>query len=81
MYCFNDDLKFTNGYAFINHFPEEGHANVSMPEHRIWHQIQFHNKYGKVRTMQWVRMSMTYSSKTAFLWVWTIISTVMPMCN
>lgn len=53
---FNDDLKFTNGYAFINHYPEEGHANVSQPEHRIWHQLQLHTKYGKVRTMQWLRL-------------------------
>lgn len=63
MYYFNDDLKFTNGYAFINHFPEEGHANVSMPEHRIWHQIQLHNKYGKVRTMQWVRLEERFRRK------------------
>lgn len=55
-YYFNDDLKLTNGYAFVNHYPEEGHANVSQPEHRIWHQLQLHTKYGKVRTMQWVRL-------------------------
>ena len=63
MYYFNDDLKFTNGYAFINHFPEEGHTNVSMPEHRIWHQIQLHNKYGKARTMQWVRLEERFRRK------------------
>lgn len=56
MYYLNDDLKFTNAYAFINHFPEEGHAHVSQPEHRIWHQLQLHSKYGKVRTMQWLRL-------------------------
>lgn len=56
MYYLNDDLKLTNAYAFINHFPEDGHANVSQPEHRIWHQLQLHTKYGKVRTMQWLRL-------------------------
>jgi hypothetical protein len=56
MYYLTDDFKFTNGYNFINHFPEEGHANVSMPEHRAWHQLQLHTKYGKVRTMQWLRL-------------------------
>ena len=56
MYYLTDDFKLTNGYSFINHFPEEGHANVSMPEHRIWHQLQLHTKYGKVRTMQWLRL-------------------------
>ena len=55
-YYLTDDLKFTNGYAFINHFPEDGHANVSQPEHRIWHQLQLHTKYGQVRTMQWLRL-------------------------
>jgi len=39
MYYLTDDFKLTNGYNYINHFPEEGHANVSMPEHRIWHQL------------------------------------------
>jgi len=56
MYYINNDLKFTNGYAYINHFPEDSHANISQPEHRIWHQLQIHNKYGKVRSMQWVRL-------------------------
>ncbi len=56
MYYLTDDFKLTNGYNFTNHFPEEGHANVSMPEHRIWQQLQLHTKYGKVRTMQWLRL-------------------------
>lgn len=56
IYYFNNNFKLTNGYAFINHFPEEGHANVSQPEHRIWHQLQLHTKYGKVATMQWIRL-------------------------
>ena len=63
MYYLNDDLKFTNAYAFINHFPEEGHANVSQPEHRIWHQLQLHTKYGKIRTMQWVRLEERFRRK------------------
>lgn len=63
MYYVTDDLKFTNGYAFINHFPEDGHANVSQPEHRIWHQLQLHTKYGKIRTMQWVRLEERFRRK------------------
>lgn len=55
-YYATDDLKLTNGYAFINHFPELGHAGVSQPEHRLWQQVQLHTKYGKVRTMQWLRL-------------------------
>jgi hypothetical protein len=63
MYYLTDDLKFTNGYAFINHFPEVGHANVSQPEHRIWHQLQLHTKYGKIRTMQWLRLEERFRRK------------------
>ncbi len=55
-YYVTDDLKLTNGYTFVNHFPEQGHARISQPEHRIWQQIQLHTKYGKVRTMQWLRL-------------------------
>jgi hypothetical protein len=63
MYYLNDDLKFTNAYAYINHFPEEGHANVSQPEHRIWHQLQLHTKYGRSRTMQWIRLEERFRRK------------------
>ena len=55
-YYLNDDMKLTNGYAFINHFPEEGHANVSQPEHRLWQQLQYHSRFGGVRTMNWFRL-------------------------
>jgi len=59
----NDDLKFTNAYNYAHHFPEEGHANVAQPEHRIWHQLQLHTKYGKVRTMQWIRLEERFRRK------------------
>jgi len=63
MYYLNDDLKFTIAYNYVNHFPKEGHANVSQPEHRIWHQLQLHTKYGKVRTMQWIRFEERFRKK------------------
>lgn len=55
-YYLNDDMKLTNGYAFINHFPEEGHANISQPEHRLWQQLQYHSRFGAIRTMNWFRL-------------------------
>lgn len=63
MYYINNDWKLTNGYAYINHYPEEGHANVSQPEHRIWHQLQWHTRYGKIRTMQWLRLEERFRRK------------------
>ena len=55
-YYLNDDMKLTNGYAFINHFPEEGHANISQPEHRLWQQLQYHSRFGATITMNWFRV-------------------------
>ena len=55
-YYINDATKLTAGYAFINHFPAEGHEDVSQPEHRAWQQLQWHTKYGGNRLMQWIRL-------------------------
>lgn len=52
----NDQTKLTAGYAFINHFPADNHKNISVPEHRPWQQIQWHTRYSKIRTMQWIRL-------------------------
>lgn len=63
MYYLNDDLKLTNAYNYVNHYPEEAHAHISQPEHRIWHQLQLHTKYGKIRTMQWLRLEERFRRK------------------
>ena len=55
-YYITNDVKATAGYAFINHFPADGHQDVSQPEHRPWQQLQWHNRYAKTRTMQWIRL-------------------------
>jgi Protein of unknown function (DUF2490) len=55
-YYLNDNTKLTAGYAYVNHFPAEGHKNISQPEHRPWQQVQWHTKYQRVRLMQWVRL-------------------------
>ena len=60
-----DNTKLTFGYAFVNHFPADNHANISQPEHRIWQQIQWHNRYPKLRLMQWVRLEERFRHKIA----------------
>ncbi|HEV7348237.1 DUF2490 domain-containing protein [Telluribacter sp.] len=60
MYYLNDHTKLTAGYAFINHFPAEGHAHISQPEHRPWQQIQWHNNGPKSRLTQWIRLEERY---------------------
>lgn len=56
MYYLTDHTKLTAGYAFVNHFPSEGHAFVSQPEHRPWQQIQWQQSSPKIRLTQWIRL-------------------------
>ncbi len=63
MYYLNDHAKLTAGYAFVNHFPAEGHANISQPEHRPWQQIQWHTNTSKLRLTQWLRLEERFRRK------------------
>ena len=59
-YYINNDTKLTAGYAYVNHFPADNHSDISMPEHRVWQQLQWHTKYKTVRLMQWFRLEERY---------------------
>jgi hypothetical protein len=62
-YYLNDNTKLTAGYAYITtHSPANG-ANISIPEHRPWQQVQWHTKYQKLRLMQWVRLEERYRQR------------------
>jgi hypothetical protein len=63
MYYLNDAAKFTVGYAYVNHFPAEGHKNISQPEHRPWQQLQWHTKFTRTRLMQWLRLEERFRRK------------------
>lgn len=62
-YYLTDDAKLTTGYAYVHHFPAENHRNVAQPEHRAWQQVQWHNRYAKVRVMQWFRLEERWRRK------------------
>lgn len=62
-YYLRDDAKLTAGYAFVNHFPADGHKNISQPEHRPWQQLQWHTRYPKLRLMQWFRLEERWRRK------------------
>jgi hypothetical protein len=64
-YYVTDNTKLTAGYAYLNHFPADNHANISQPEHRIWQQVQWHNKYPRLRLMQWIRLEERFRHKIA----------------
>lgn len=58
-----DDLRLTAGYAFINHFPTDGHEDISQPEHRPWQQVQWFSKFPSLRIMNWVRLEERFRRK------------------
>lgn len=62
-YYFSDKVKLTGGYAYINHFPAQGHTRISQPEHRPWQQLQWHEKYNGLSTMQWIRLEQRFRRK------------------
>ena len=62
-YYLNDDAKLTAGYAYVNHFPGDNHQNISQPEHRPWQQLQWHNRYNRLRLMQWFRLEERFRRK------------------
>ncbi|MBD0374222.1 MAG: DUF2490 domain-containing protein [Flavisolibacter sp.] len=62
-YYLRDYLKLTAGYAFFNFFPADAHANISQPEHRIWQQVQWDNKYQWLRLTQRVRLEERFLRK------------------
>jgi hypothetical protein len=55
-----DQARLAAGYAFLNHFPNEGHRFVHQPEHMLWAQLQWFNQYPHLRTMQWLRLEQRY---------------------
>jgi hypothetical protein len=62
-YYLNDATKLTAGYAYVSNYPGDNHGDVTQPEHRAWQQVQWHNKYAKVRTMQWFRLEEKFKRK------------------
>lgn len=63
MYYLTEDVRLTAAYAYVHHFPAEGHANIAQPEHRPWQQIQWFTRGSKVRLMQWVRLEERFRRK------------------
>lgn len=62
-YYLKDNTRFTVGYAYVHHFPADAHPGISQPEHRPWQQLQWHNRYAKLRLMQGVRLEERFRRK------------------
>ena len=63
-YFIKDNLRVNVGYAFVNHFPAEGNE-TSRPEHRLWQQIWWNQKYPGLSTLQWLRFEQRFNRKIA----------------
>ena len=63
MFYLNDNTKLAAGYGFIRHYPAGAHSKIARPEHRPWQQIQWHTKYARVRTVQYLRLEERYLKK------------------
>lgn len=63
MYYVTDNTKLTAGYAYVHNFPQEGHTDVGRPEHRPWQQMQWHNRFPKLRLMQYLRLEERFRRK------------------
>jgi len=64
MYYLSDDVRLTAAYAYVHNFPGPGHANIGLPEHRPWQQVQWFTRGSKARLMQWVRLEERFRRKT-----------------
>jgi len=60
----SDDVRLTAAYAYVHFFPAPGHANIGLPEHRPWQQVQWFVRGSKARLMQWVRLEERFRRKT-----------------
>jgi len=62
-YYVDDFIKLTAGYAYVSIYPADNHPGVTQPEHRPLQQVQWHNRYAKLRTMQWIRLEERFRRK------------------
>lgn len=64
MYYLSDDVRLTAAYAYVHTFPAPGHANIGLPEHRPWQQVQWFQRGPKARLTQAIRLEERFRRKT-----------------
>lgn len=63
-YYMSEDVRLTAAYAYVHTFPAPGHANIALPEHRPWQQVQWFMRGKKARLVQAVRLEERFRRKT-----------------
>lgn len=64
-YYINNNLRLSAGYAYFFHYPGITNRTVGQPEHRIWEQVQWTQKFKKFSLRQAVRIEQRYRKKYA----------------
>jgi hypothetical protein len=62
-YNFNNAIKVTGGYAYVNYFPGDNHKDISQQENRYWQQFQWQTKFSKSVLQQKIRLEERYRHK------------------
>ncbi len=63
-YYVNDAVKLTAGYGYIVQYAQDNFIEPR-PEHRPWQQVQWHTRYGRNSTMQYLRLEERFRKKIA----------------
>jgi len=64
IFYLSDDVRLTAAYAYVHTFPAPGHANIGLPEHRPWQQVQWFQRGPKARLTQAIRLEERFRRKT-----------------
>ncbi len=61
-YYVTDAIKLTAGYGYIHQYAQDNFIEPR-PEHRPWQQVQWHTRYGRNSTMQYIRLEERFRKK------------------
>jgi hypothetical protein len=60
IYYLHNNLRLQAGYAFFDHFPAKG-KETTRPEHRVWQEISWNQKYSGLATLQRLRLEERFN--------------------
>jgi hypothetical protein len=63
IYHVSENINLAAGYAYFHYYPADDHPGIAQPEHRPWQQVQWTNKYPKLRLQQRIRLEERFRRK------------------
>ena len=61
-YNLSEATRITTGYTYSENYAD-GARTVTIPEHRPFQQVQWNNRYGNKRMLQWIRLEERFRRK------------------